>query len=85
MKYRNHARVRAATRAGEPVRLCARGQAAPPPTLAGQPAMSFTYPCRTWCSPRSKRFSSHGASDDFPRNPRHVNFGCFLKWSWILC
>ena len=42
MKYRNHARVRAATRAGEPVRLCARGQAAPPPNLAGQPAMSFT-------------------------------------------
>ena len=42
MKYRNHARVRAATRAGEPVPPCARarsGSHAFPP-LADQPAMS---------------------------------------------
>ena len=79
MKYRNHARVRAATRAGEPVRLCARGQAARLSSLAGQPAMSFTYPCRTWCSPRvEKILISLGerrkgvTSDDFHEIQRHV-------------
>ena len=45
MKYRNHARVRAATRAGEPVRPCARarsGSHASQP-LTGEPAKSFNY------------------------------------------
>lgn len=76
MKYRNHARVRAATRAGEPVPPCARARSGSHASL-GRPAgnvltfSSILHP-RGDFFPRIKRFSF--PSRRFARNRRIFDF-----------
>ena len=73
MKYRNHARVRAATRAGEPVPPCARARSGSHASL-GRPAgnvLTFSSILRP-VEPRIKRFSF--SSRRFARSRRIFDF-----------